>query len=153
MLCRRPLRICGQARSSTGDTEIYSLSTASKLKADLSLRSSTTACAHSAGALLPRFAKVIGKIPTQIEEKTPGSVKNLKKEAASVAEKVAEKVEKVATPVAEAVAPKRVSFCKQNSKASQYVANDDSANQAHQANIVCFGLELTFGQAEAAHTR
>lgn len=68
------------------------------------------------------------QIPTQIEEKTPGSVKNLKKEAASVAEKVAEKVEKVATPVAEAVAPKRVSFCKQNSKASQYVANDDSAS-------------------------
>ena len=49
--------------------------------------------------------------PTQIEEKTPASVRHVKKEAAAAVEKLAEKAEKVATPVLEAVAPKRVSFC------------------------------------------
>ena len=44
----------------------------------------------------------------QIEEKTPASVRHVKKEAAAAGEKLAEKAEKVATPVLEAVASKRV---------------------------------------------
>ena len=47
----------------------------------------------------------------QIEEKTPASVRHVKKEAAAAGEKLAEKAEKVATPVLEAITSKRVSLC------------------------------------------
>jgi hypothetical protein len=49
----------------------------------------------------------------QIEEKTPAPVKQAKKEASTVAEKVTDKVSKMAAPVAEAAATKRVSVTRQ----------------------------------------
>ena len=50
----------------------------------------------------------------QIEEKTPAPVKQAKKEASAVAEKVTDKVSKMAAPVAEAAATKRVSLTRQD---------------------------------------
>lgn len=50
----------------------------------------------------------------QIEEKTPAPVKQAKKEASAVAEKVTDKVSKMAAPVAEAAATKRVSVTRQD---------------------------------------
>ena len=49
----------------------------------------------------------------QIEEKTPAPVKQPRKDANAMAEKVADKVRKVATPVSEVAAPKRVSTLEQ----------------------------------------
>lgn len=49
----------------------------------------------------------------QIEEKTPAPVKQAKKEASAMAEKVTEKVSKMAAPVPEAAVTKRVSVTRQ----------------------------------------
>ena len=60
----------------------------------------------------------------QIEEKTPAPVKQAKKEASAVAEKVTDKFSKMAAPVAEAAATKRVSVTRQDAPCDlQYTQN------------------------------